>query len=110
MVGGCSILVKFIGATLPVVQYLLVSQLNLLHFTYQFCRTISIKDVQASDMRPLNALEDTLNYLLGLLDSKEHPFEVVHDFIFDRTRSIRQDLTMQNIVNKKAIYMYEGMV
>ncbi|KAK2354251.1 SAC3/GANP/Nin1/mts3/eIF-3 p25 family [Trifolium repens] len=76
----------------------------------KFCRTISIKDVQASDMRPLNVLEDTLNYLLGLVDSKEHPFEVVHDFIFDRTRSIRQDLTMQNIVNKKAIYMYEGMV
>nr|AFK36854.1 unknown [Medicago truncatula] len=76
----------------------------------KFCRTISIKDVQASDMRPLNVLEDTLNYLLGLLDSKEHPFEAVHDFIFDRTRSIRQDLTMQNTVNKKAIYMYEGMV
>jgi hypothetical protein len=110
LVGGCSILVDFIGATLPVVQYLLVSKLILLHFTYQFCRTISIKDVQASDMRPLNVLEDTLDYLLSLLDSKEHPFEVVHDFIFDRTRSIRQDLTMQNIVNKKAIYMYEGMV
>ncbi|PNX71712.1 SAC3 family protein 1-like [Trifolium pratense] len=52
----------------------------------KFCRTISIKDVQASDMRPLNVLEDTLNYLLGFVDSKEHPFEVVHDFIFDRTR------------------------
>ncbi|KAL5061936.1 hypothetical protein RYX36_023673 [Vicia faba] len=76
----------------------------------KFCRTISIKEVQASDMRPLNVLEDTLNYLLGLLDSKEHPFEVVHDFIFDRTRSIRQDLTMQSIINKRAIFMYEGMV
>lgn len=61
-------------------------------------------------MRPLTVLEDTLSYLLSLMDSKEHPFEVVHDFIFDRTRSIRQDLTMQNIANKKAIYMYEGMV
>ncbi|KAK7405643.1 hypothetical protein VNO78_07204 [Psophocarpus tetragonolobus] len=76
----------------------------------KFCRTISIKDVQASDMRPITILEDTLNYLLSLLESKDHPFEVVHDFVFDRTRSIRQDLTMQNIVNKKAIYMYEGMV
>ncbi|XP_004514308.1 SAC3 family protein C isoform X1 [Cicer arietinum] len=76
----------------------------------KFCRTISSKYVQASDMRPLAVLEDTLNYLLGLLDSKEHPFEVVHDFIFDRTRSIRQDLTMQNIVSKRVIYMYEGMV
>ncbi|KAK7314053.1 hypothetical protein VNO77_39261 [Canavalia gladiata] len=76
----------------------------------KFCRTISTKYVQASDMRPINVLEDTLNFLLSLLESKEHPFEVIHDFIFDRTRSIRQDLTMQNIVNKKAINMYEGMV
>ncbi|RZB65834.1 SAC3 family protein C [Glycine soja] len=62
------------------------------------------------NMRPITVLEDTLNYLLSLLESKEHSFEVVHDFIFDRTRSIRQDITMQNIVNKKTIYMYKGMV
>ncbi|XP_059434040.1 SAC3 family protein C isoform X1 [Corylus avellana] len=76
----------------------------------KFCRTISIRDVQASDMRPLPVLEDTLDYLLSLSDSTEYPFQVVHDFIFDRTRSIRQDLSMQNIVNDKAIYMYEKMV
>ena len=63
-----------------------------------------------SDLRPLPVLEDTLDYLLSLLDSAEHPFEVVHDFIFDRTRSIRQDLSMQNIVNDRAIHMYEKMV
>ncbi|XVE68464.1 hypothetical protein DITRI_Ditri09bG0070800 [Diplodiscus trichospermus] len=76
----------------------------------KFCRTISLKYVQASDVRPLSVLEDTLNYLLSLLDSSEHPFEVVHDFIFDRTRSIRQDLSMQNIVNDRALHMYEKMV
>ncbi|XVF00135.1 hypothetical protein REPUB_Repub03eG0258900 [Reevesia pubescens] len=76
----------------------------------KFCRTISMKYGQASDVRPLSVLEDTLNYLLKLLDSSEHPFEVVHDFIFDRTRSIRQDLSMQNIVNDRAICMYEKMV
>ncbi|KAE9620862.1 hypothetical protein Lalb_Chr01g0007531 [Lupinus albus] len=74
----------------------------------KFCRTISSKC--ASDVRPLPVLEDTLKYLLSFLESTDNPFEVVHDFVFDRTRSIRQDLTMQNIVNKKAIYMYEGMV
>ena len=66
--------------------------------------------MQASDVRPLPVLEDTLAYLLNLLDSADHPFEVVHDFIFDRTRSIRQDLSMQNIVDDKSIYMYEKMV
>ena len=66
--------------------------------------------MQASDVRPLLVLEETLNYLLNLLDSTEHPFEVVHDFIFDRTRSIRQDPSMQNIVNDQTIHMYEEMV
>lgn len=66
--------------------------------------------MQASDVRPLPVLEETLNYLMNLLDSTEHPFEVVHDFIFDRTRSIRQDLGMQNIVNDQTIRMYEEMV
>ncbi|KAJ0100780.1 hypothetical protein Patl1_05754 [Pistacia atlantica] len=72
--------------------------------------TMSAKQVQASEVRPLPVLEDTLNYLLNFLDSKEHPFEVIHDFVFDRTRSIRQDLTMQNIVNDREVHMYEKMV
>ncbi|XP_048326217.2 SAC3 family protein C isoform X1 [Ziziphus jujuba] len=76
----------------------------------KFCRTLTTKEVQASDVRPLPVLEDTLNYLLTLLDNTEHHFEVVHDFIFDRTRSIRQDISMQNIVNDKAIHMYQEMV
>ncbi|KAM7262433.1 hypothetical protein ACFE04_000116 [Oxalis oulophora] len=65
---------------------------------------------KTSDVRPLSVLEDTLNYLLNLLDSSVLPFEVIHDFIFDRTRSIRQDLGMQNIANLRAICMYEKMV
>nr|CAD1828400.1 unnamed protein product [Ananas comosus var. bracteatus] len=63
-----------------------------------------------SDMRPLPVLQKTLDYLLSLLDSSPYPFEIVHDFVFDRTRSIRQDLSMQNIVNDQAIHMYEEMV
>lgn len=66
--------------------------------------------MQASDVRPLPVLEETLNYLLNLLDATEHPFEVVHDFVFDRTRSIRQDLSMQNIINDQTIHMFEEMV
>ncbi|KAK6931720.1 SAC3/GANP/THP3, conserved domain, partial [Dillenia turbinata] len=72
--------------------------------------TISVKHVQASDVRPLPVLEMTLNHLLSLLSSSRHPFEVVHDFVFDRTRSIRQDLGMHNIVNHKAVHMYEEMI
>lgn len=66
--------------------------------------------MHASDVRPLPVLEDTLAYLLNLLTSAKQPFEVIHDFIFDRTRSIRQDLSMQHIVNDRAIHMYQEMV
>lgn len=76
----------------------------------KFCRMISAKEVRASDVRPLSVLEETLNYLLSLLDSTEHPFEVIHDFVFDRTRSVRQDLNMQNIVNDRVINMFEKIV
>lgn len=73
-------------------------------------RTISVKTLQDSDVRPLLVLEDTLNYLCNLLDSTEHPFEVVHDFIFDRMRSIRQDISMQNISCSRVVSMFERMV
>ncbi|ONK67487.1 uncharacterized protein A4U43_C05F560 [Asparagus officinalis] len=76
----------------------------------KFCRTISTNQVHASDLRPPSVLQNTLKYLLNLVESSDHPFEAVHDFIFDRTRSIRQDLSMQNIVDNRAIYMYEQMI
>ncbi|TVU47030.1 hypothetical protein EJB05_06606, partial [Eragrostis curvula] len=76
----------------------------------KFCRTISSTSVQASDLRPLPVLRETLDYLLHLLDSSVHPFETIHDFIFDRTRSIRQDISMQNIVNSQTIQIYEDVV
>ncbi|CAN8279275.1 unnamed protein product [Cochlearia groenlandica] len=76
----------------------------------KFCRTLSAADVQASDVRPLPVLEETLKYLLSLLESMEHPFEVVHDFVFDRTRSIRQDLSIQNLASERVIHLYEEIV
>ncbi|XP_039136341.1 SAC3 family protein C isoform X2 [Dioscorea cayenensis subsp. rotundata] len=76
----------------------------------KFCRTMSTLHLQTSDIRPPSVLQNTLKYLLGLLESTSHPFDVVHDFIFDRTRSIRQDLTMQQIINEQAIDMYEEIV
>jgi hypothetical protein len=51
-----------------------------------------------------------MDYLLDLLNSSEYPFDVVHDFIFDRTRSVRQDLSIQNLVNEQAIHIYEDVV
>ncbi|KAJ8442174.1 hypothetical protein Cgig2_005114 [Carnegiea gigantea] len=98
----------FLGYKISTVS--LDKEAKLINMVLPFILTISTKDVQASDLRPLPVLEDTLNYLMKLLDSSDHPFEIVHDFIFDRTRSIRQDLSMQNIFNDRVIWMYEKMV
>lgn len=77
----------------------------------KFCRTISTKELQDADLRPLSVLQDTLNHLLIIFESKTHSFEAIHEFIFDRTRSIRQDLSMQNIVSgDQAVDMYEKIV
>ncbi|GMN55689.1 hypothetical protein TIFTF001_024793 [Ficus carica] len=78
--------------------------------SFLLSETITTKQVHASDVRPLPVLEDTLAHLLNLLTSAKQPFEVIHDFIFDRTRSIRQDLSMQLIVNDRAIHIYQEMV
>lgn len=65
---------------------------------------------QPSDIRPLPVLQKTLKYLLDIVESSNHPFEVIHDFVLDRTRAIRQDLSIQKIVNNDVIHMYEEMV
>ncbi|XP_057818562.2 SAC3 family protein C isoform X1 [Cryptomeria japonica] len=76
----------------------------------KFCRTISISEIQTSDIRPLPVLLTAMEYLLELVDTSEHAFAVVHDFVFDRTRAIRQELMMQNITSHEAIIMHEQMV
>ncbi|XP_042417077.1 SAC3 family protein C-like isoform X1 [Zingiber officinale] len=76
----------------------------------KFCRTMSNAELQEVEIRPLPVLRSTLKYLMNLVDTSDQPFEVVHDFVFDRTRSIRQDLTRQNILDDEAICMYEEMV
>ncbi|KAK1317962.1 hypothetical protein QJS10_CPA05g00754 [Acorus calamus] len=76
----------------------------------KFCRTISASEMAVADIRPLPVLQDTLRYLFRLLETSGYQFEMVHDFVFDRMRSIRQDLSLQHIVNDQAIQMYEEMV
>ncbi|EPS68192.1 hypothetical protein M569_06578, partial [Genlisea aurea] len=76
----------------------------------KFCRTISKKGLEASDVRPIPVLERTLSYIISFLHSTDHPFEIIHDFIFDRMRSIRQDLSLQNAFGNQVIHIYERMV
>ena len=53
------------------------------------------------DIRPTSVLRNTMDYLLQLLDNSNAGFSDLHKFIRDRTRSIRQDITLQQRVIHK---------
>ncbi|KAL3691638.1 hypothetical protein R1sor_005289 [Riccia sorocarpa] len=76
----------------------------------KFCRTVVASELSQSDIRPLPVLWRTLQYLLGLLDDPEFPFDIVHNFLFDRTRAIRQELGMQRILDPLSITIHEEVV
>ncbi|PLW16339.1 hypothetical protein PCANC_21158 [Puccinia coronata f. sp. avenae] len=59
-----------------------------------------------SDVRPPDILKSTLDYLFKVLLAKESLFDT-HGFIRDRTRSIRQDFTLQNDRGPIAIECHE---
>lgn len=50
-----------------------------------------------SDFRTRGALERTMQHLRALMDRKEPSFAKIHNFLFDRYRSVRQDLYVQGI-------------
>lgn len=60
-----------------------------------------------SDVRPPHILEKSLEYLIGVILSSEDSLELVHGFVRDRTRSIRQDFTVQNERGATAILCHE---
>lgn len=61
------------------------------------------------DIRTPEALQQTLKYLFHeILDNKQlASFHEIHSFIRDRTRSIRQDLTLQSCRDARAVLMHE---
>ncbi|KAG0761963.1 hypothetical protein G6F24_007168 [Rhizopus arrhizus] len=59
-----------------------------------------------ADVRSPEALISTLDYLIKEVMSN-YPLEKCHAFIRDRTRSIRQDFTLQNIRDVTAVEVHE---
>ncbi|KAI9096495.1 SAC3/GANP/Nin1/mts3/eIF-3 p25 family-domain-containing protein [Phlyctochytrium arcticum] len=58
------------------------------------------------DVRPPEALERTLNYLIGDL-LNEYDLQRTYSFIRDRTRAIRKDLTLQNLRGPESVALFE---
>ncbi|CAJ1962317.1 unnamed protein product [Sphenostylis stenocarpa] len=66
---------------------------------------------EASLIRPMPILQNTIDYLLTLLDQPyDERFLGVYNFLWDRMRAIRMDLRMQHIFNQGAITMLEQMI
>lgn len=50
-----------------------------------------------SDLRPPHILQKTVDYLLGDIIDNAHSLASVHHFIWDRTRAIRNDFSIQQV-------------
>ena len=74
----------------------------------QYTRTA---EREANLIRPMPVLQETIDYLLNLLDQPYNDrFLGTYNFLWDRMRAIRMDLRMQHIFNQDAITMLEQMV
>lgn len=60
-----------------------------------------------SDVRPPRVLTETLAYLFNIIVDGPEPLALTHGFVRDRTRSIRQDFTIQNDRGVEAIQCHE---
>lgn len=58
-------------------------------------------------MRPPSVLVTTLNYLINNFLNSDDTLKMTHGFLRDRTRSIRQDFTMQSYSGSEAVTCHE---
>uniref|UniRef100_A0A1J3ELB5 Germinal-center associated nuclear protein n=1 Tax=Noccaea caerulescens TaxID=107243 RepID=A0A1J3ELB5_NOCCA len=62
-------------------------------------------------IRPMPILQNTMEYLLSLLDRPYNEnFLGMYNFLWDRMRAIRMDLRMQHMFNRDAITLLEQMI
>ncbi|XP_073277101.1 SAC3 family protein B isoform X1 [Primulina huaijiensis] len=66
---------------------------------------------EAELIRPMPILQNTMDYLLNLLDQPyDNSFLGLYNFLWDRMRAIRMDLRMQHIFDLQAVRMLEQMI
>lgn len=64
--------------------------------------------VNPCDLRPAPVLRKTVNYLLNsVVSNSELPWFEIYNFVFDRLRSVRQDMVIQCIHGNDAIAILE---
>ncbi|XP_047505335.1 germinal-center associated nuclear protein [Pieris napi] len=62
-------------------------------------------------VRPYNVLKKTVNYLLHEVGKRTNvPVIVIYDFINDRLRSVRQDMTIQRLLPEQCVELLEPII
>lgn len=77
----------------------------------KYRRSAAISEQPSPDeVRPPAVLLTTMNHLMKICDSVDAKFADVHNFVRDRTRSLRQDFTLQGVRNESCIKIHEESV
>eukprot|EP00178_Gracilaria_changii_P013312 TRINITY_DN376_c1_g1_i1.p1 TRINITY_DN376_c1_g1~~TRINITY_DN376_c1_g1_i1.p1 ORF type:complete len:1902 (+),score=260.39 TRINITY_DN376_c1_g1_i1:25045-30750(+) len=77
----------------------------------KYRRSAAISEEQKPDeVRPPPILAKTMDHLKKVCDFKRAEFHEIHNFVRDRTRSIRQDFTLQGIRDECCIKIHEESV
>ncbi|CAH2990945.1 unnamed protein product [Chilo suppressalis] len=77
-----------------------------------YCRSAADSNMAVPRiLRPYSTLKETLEYLLfEVLKRRDVPTVVLYDFINDRLRAIRQDMTIQRLLSKQCACLLEPMI
>lgn len=77
----------------------------------KYRRSAAISELpQPMDVRPPPVLVRTMEYLKGICNSTNAEFVDIHNFVRDRTRSLRQDFTFQGVRDDSYIRIHEESV
>lgn len=68
------------------------------------------EEPKPEDIRPPQILMKTMEHLRIICDTKEESFAEIHNFVRDRTRSLRQDFTYQGVRDDTCIKIHEESV
>ncbi|XP_026329028.1 SAC3 domain-containing protein 1-like, partial [Hyposmocoma kahamanoa] len=77
-----------------------------------YCRSAADRTMAVPRLlRPYSVLKDTVDYLLlEVAKRTDVPTSIVYDFIDDRLRAVRQDITIQRLPSEQCCNLLEPMI
>eukprot|EP01113_Clastostelium_recurvatum_P044514 TRINITY_DN7527_c0_g1_i8.p1 TRINITY_DN7527_c0_g1~~TRINITY_DN7527_c0_g1_i8.p1 ORF type:complete len:2087 (+),score=538.50 TRINITY_DN7527_c0_g1_i8:73-6333(+) len=69
---------------------------------------VTLTETNPEEVRPPDMLLSTMDHLANrIMDMKDVPFATSYNFLWDRTRGIRQDFTPQHVINPLVVSIHE---